>query len=190
MVIGVLALQGSFKEHIEMLHKCGAETKEVRLPKDLIEVEALIIPGGESTTLLKLLKLYRLDQAIKKLHANGMPIYGTCAGAILLAKNVENPRQDSLGLMDITVQRNSYGRQLESFSTMINAEGIGELPGVFIRSPVIKANNSQVNILATHEDSAVLAEQGNLLVSTFHPELTDDTRIHEYFLKKVENIQK
>ncbi|MBU0615026.1 MAG: pyridoxal 5'-phosphate synthase glutaminase subunit PdxT [Nanoarchaeota archaeon] len=185
MKVGVLALQGSFKDHVEMLKKCNVEPIEVRLPRDTEDIEALIIPGGESTTIIKLLIEYQLDIIIKQRHSEGMPIYGTCAGAIVLAKEIVGSKQPTLGLMDISVKRNAYGRQIESFEAMIDIEKIGKFPGIFIRAPIIEATSNGAKVIATLENKAVMVEQGNILVSTFHPELTDDVRVHKYFLSKI-----
>jgi len=187
MKVGVLALQGSFSDHVKILKKCKVDPVEVRLPKDLDEVSGLILPGGESTTIIKLMKLYGLDKAIIDKYNKGMPIYGTCAGAILLSKNIIDSKQESLNLVDISIKRNAYGRQIDSFEAELEIENIGEFKGIFIRAPVIESTNNGVNVLATFENKAVMIEQENVLISTFHPELTDDTRVHKYFLDKIEN---
>lgn len=185
MKIGVLALQGSVKEHVEALKKCKVEPVLVKLPHDLKEINGLIIPGGESTTLGKLMKEYGLDKEIKRRYKEGMPIYGTCAGAILLAKEIVDSRQPKLGLMDISVKRNEYGRQIDSFEAELD---IFDKPfnGIFIRAPVIDSIHNGCKILAEFENKPVFVEQGNLLVSTFHPELTNDLRIHKYFIEMVD----
>ena len=185
MKIGVLALQGSVNEHIDMLKKCRVEPILVKLPRDLEDINGLIIPGGESTTLGKLMKEYGLNKTIKRRYEEGMPIYGTCAGAILLAKEIIGSKQPNLGLMDISVRRNDYGRQIDSFEAELN---IFDKPfrGIFIRAPVINSFHNGCKIIAEFENNPILVEQGNLLVSTFHPELTDDLRIHKYFVEMVD----
>lgn len=184
MRIGVLALQGDFALHAKALARCGAEAVEVRKPGELADCDGLIIPGGESTTLLKLMDEWGFVPAIEKFHAEGKPIFGTCAGLIVLAREVENPRQFSLGLIDIAVERNAYGRQRESFE----ASGAASLDGspvplemVFIRAPRIRRVGPGVEPLAEHRGEPVLARQGTVLVATFHPELTEDTAVHRYF---------
>jgi pyridoxal 5'-phosphate synthase pdxT subunit len=182
--IGVLALQGDFALHARALEKCGVEAVEVRKPEQLDDVEGLIIPGGESTTLLKLMDAWHFVPALEKFHAAGKPMFGTCAGLILLARDVESPRQFSLGLVDVTVERNAYGRQRESFE----ASGVARLDGravplemVFIRAPRIRRAGPGVEILAEHAGEPVMARQDRVLVATFHPELTDDCTVHRYF---------
>lgn len=184
MKIGVLAFQGSVREHLAMLKRCRAKAQEVRSLKDLKEVDALIIPGGESTTIGKLLKTSGLDKEMKRRVKKGFPIYGTCAGAILMAKKAHGKEPDILKIMDIEVERNAYGRQKESFTTKIDVPIMKKrnIPAVFIRAPKINKVGKKVKILAKREGEIVLAQQGNLLISTFHPEMTDDTSIHTYFL--------
>jgi pyridoxal 5'-phosphate synthase pdxT subunit len=182
--IGVLALQGDFALHAAALARCGAEAVEVRKPEQLASVDGLIIPGGESTTLLKLMHEWGFVPALQEFHGVGRPIFGTCAGLILLARDVENPPQFSLGLIDVGVERNAYGRQRESFE----ARGTATLGGretpvemVFIRAPRIRRVGPGVDTLARHGGDAVMARQGTVLVATFHPELTDDASVHAYF---------
>jgi 5'-phosphate synthase pdxT subunit len=184
MRIGVLALQGDFARHAAALARCGVEAVEVRRPEELADVDGLIIPGGESTTLLKLMDEWAFVPALEKFHAAGRPIFGTCAGLIVLAREVERPRQFSLGLIDVTVERNAYGRQRESFE----ASGTVTLDGrahpfemVFIRAPRIRRVGAGVETLAEHHGEPVMARQGSVLVATFHPELTDDPAVHRYF---------
>ncbi len=184
MRIGVLALQGDFALHEAALRRCGAEAVEVRKPAELAGLAGLIIPGGESTTLLKLMDEWGFVPAIETFHAEGKPIFGTCAGLIVLAREVENPRQFSLGLIDVVVERNAYGRQRESFE----ASGTAALDGrpmplemVFIRAPRIRRIGPGVEPLATHAGEPVMARQGTVLVATFHPELTEDIAVHRYF---------
>ena len=184
--VGVLALQGDFEAHAKALVRAGAEPVEVRSAAELRDVEALIIPGGESTTMLKLLDVTELKEPLRKF-AESKPVFGTCAGAILLAKRVTNPVQESLGLMDIEVQRNAYGRQLDSRIVRIepDMEG-GDLEAVFIRAPIIREVSPEARILASYNGDPVLVEQGRHMVATFHPELSNDDRIHRLFLNKVE----
>jgi 5'-phosphate synthase pdxT subunit len=198
--IGVLALQGGFALHAAALRRAGVEPAEVRKPAALDDVDGLILPGGESTTLLHLMDAWDFGAALRAFHADGRPLFGTCAGLILLAREVESPRQPSLGLIDVTVERNSYGRQRESF------EGVGEATGeivddavaeagsgdhgraaplrmVFIRAPRIRRVGAGVDVLARHGGDPALAREGSVLVATFHPELTDDLTVHRYFCR-------
>jgi 5'-phosphate synthase pdxT subunit len=186
--IGVLALQGDFALHVKALARCGVEAVEVRKPEELEDLDGLVIPGGESTTLLKLMEEWRFVPALEKLHAAGTPIFGTCAGLILLAREVEGPRQFSLGFIDVDVERNAYGRQRESFA----AEGEARLDGeprrlemVFIRAPRIRRVGPGVETLARHGGDPVLAREGTVLVAAFHPELTTDASVHGYFCRMV-----
>ena len=181
--IGVLALQGDFEAHRNALERAGAHAIEVRTAEDLKSVDGLVIPGGESTTMLKLLNIEGLFEPLRDF-GQTKPIFGTCAGAILLASEVLNPPQESLGLMDLTVERNAYGRQIDSRIAQIELEG-KSAEAVFIRAPAIRRIGPEGNVLATYLDSPVLVEQGRHMVATFHPELTDDARIHKHFLEKV-----
>jgi len=188
MSIGVLALQGDFDLHRKALDRLGIESVEVRLPRQLDQVGGLIMPGGESTTLLKLLDEWEFVPALEKFHAAGKPIMGTCAGLILLARDVESPKQPSLGFIDITAVRNAYGRQKESFETEGEADlGDGPRPikMVFIRAPRISRVGSAVTPLVRHKGETVMARQGTVLVAAFHPELTDDPTVHRYFATMV-----
>jgi 5'-phosphate synthase pdxT subunit len=189
--IGVLALQGDFALHARALERAGAETAEVRMPGHLDGLDGLVIPGGESTTLLKLMEAYGFVPALEKFHAAGRPIFGTCAGLILLAREVEHPRQFSLGFIDVTVERNSYGRQRESFEARGEADLDGRTPleMVFIRAPRIRRVGPRVLTLASHAGDPVLAREGPVLVATFHPELTDATAVHRYFRRMVEEAR-
>jgi pyridoxal 5'-phosphate synthase pdxT subunit len=188
MRIGVLALQGDFARHAKALHHCGVAAVEVRKPEELDAVNGLIIPGGESTTLLRLMDEWKFVPALEGFHGAGKPIFGTCAGLIVLARDVAGPTQASLGLIDVAVERNAYGRQRESFE----AHGVAVLDGrpvpiemVFIRAPRIRRVGPGVEILAQHGGDPVLARQASVLVGTFHPELTADTTIHRYFCEMV-----
>jgi 5'-phosphate synthase pdxT subunit len=188
MKVGILALQGAFREHEEMLQRIGAPTRQVRLPKHLDEIDRLIIPGGESTTIGKLLVRYKLLDPIRERAQAGMPLWGTCAGAILMARQIADGREDqpSLGLMDITARRNAFGSQLESFETDIAVEPLGDPPLhlVFIRAPVLEDPGQAVQTLAALDDRRIVAaRQGRLLATCFHPELTQDDRLHRYFLE-------
>jgi pyridoxal 5'-phosphate synthase pdxT subunit len=181
--IGVLALQGDFEAHQKALERAGVHASEVRNAADLDAIDGLIIPGGESTTMLKLLNLENL---LEPLGAFGKekPIFGTCAGAILLASDVQNPRQPSLGLMDLTVERNAYGRQIDSRIAQIELEGKPS-EAVFIRAPVIRRVGPGTRILARYGGTPVLVEQGKHMAATFHPELSPSLQIHQHFLRKV-----
>ncbi len=192
MKIGVLALQGDFALHRAALERCGALVVEVRKPEELADVDGLIIPGGESTTLLKLMDAWNFPPAIEKLHAAGKPIFGTCAGLILLAHEVSNPSQFSLGLIDVGVERNAYGRQRESFEATAPATLAGRtepIEMVFIRAPRIRRVGPGVQTLATHAGDPVMAQQGTVLVAAFHPELTADLTVHRYFCDLVRSAQ-
>jgi len=183
MVTGVLALQGDFEAHAAMLRSLGAEVRAVRRVADLSGLTGLVIPGGESTTLLNLMNDEPWFPALQELHARGGAVMGTCAGAILVAKRVTSPAQPSLGLIDATVARNAFGRQIDSFETTLDAPALGgRIPAVFIRAPRFTEVGPGVTVLATHRDEPVLVSQGRVLALTFHPELTGDTRLHEHFL--------
>lgn len=188
MKVGILALQGAFREHEEMLQRIGVPTRQVRQPKHLDEVDRLIIPGGESTTIGKLLVLYRLLDPIRERAQRGMPLWGTCAGAILIASRIADGRegQPSLGLMDITARRNAFGGQLDSFETDMAVEALGAPPlhMVFIRAPILEQPGRAVRTLAALDDGRIVAaQQERLLATSFHPELTRDDRLHRYFLE-------
>lgn len=189
--IGILDIQGSVEEHAAALREINVKPVFIKIKRDLDQVSGLIIPGGESTTIGKLLTLYGLDEEIKKRadiknKSNKKPlsVWGTCAGAILLAKKVVGRKPNILGLMDIEIERNAYGRQLDSFETKIYVSGIENetVPAVFIRAPKVKKASGKVKILAKHNNDPILLRQENLLISTFHPELTSDRRIHKYFM--------
>ena len=182
--IGILAVQGDFEAHAAMLHILGAETVEVRTVEDLQSCDGLILPGGESTTQLQFLQEEGLYDAIRKFAADGHAIFGTCAGAILLATEVKNPAQSSLSLMDMTVLRNAYGRQLASDVFFGPCKIKSEpLEMVFIRGPVIDRAGDSIEVLAEHAGKPVLVKKNNLLAATFHPELTSDSTVHEHFLQ-------
>jgi 5'-phosphate synthase pdxT subunit len=188
MSIGLLALQGDFALHKHALDRVGATSLEVRMPGQLDQVDGLIMPGGESTTLLKLLEEWEFVPALEKFHAAGKPIFGTCAGLILLAREVESPSQFSLGFIDVAVARNAYGRQKESFESVGSADlgqGLISLKMVFIRAPRLLRLGPAVTPLAWHRDECVMARQGSVLVAAFHPELTDQPTAHAYFADMV-----
>lgn len=187
MTAGILAMQGAFLKHSLMMESLGIKTLEVRTGDELSRVDGLIIPGGESTVIIKLLVKNSLDDLLKKRILEGMPVFGTCAGAILLSKSIDRMNQPTLELMNITVERNAYGRQKESFEAELDVSGIegGPFPGVFIRAPKITSCGSGVQILAEYESVPVLAREKNMLVSSFHPELTGDRRIHELFASMI-----
>ncbi|MBM3222883.1 MAG: pyridoxal 5'-phosphate synthase glutaminase subunit PdxT [Candidatus Tectomicrobia bacterium] len=187
--VGVLALQGDFAAHGKTLDALGVAWHLVKTPAELAQVEGLIIPGGESTTLLKLMAPVGMDAALVQFHAQGHALFGTCAGLILLAQETIRPHQASLGFIDIVAERNAYGRQIDSFiafGTPLVAElGTAPLEMVFIRAPKIAALRAGVTALATYQEEVVLARQHNVLVSSFHPELTTDHRVHQYFLQMI-----
>jgi 5'-phosphate synthase pdxT subunit len=184
MKIGVLALQGAFREHCRMLEKCGVSAVEIRKPAELDEVSGLVIPGGESTTIGKLMVEWGLMEKIKSRVAQGMGIYGTCAGMIMLAKEIAESSQPRLALMDVVVRRNAFGRQRESFEADMYVPELGDEPirAVFIRAPYIEEAGPNVQVLAKVKEKSVIARQGKLLATAFHPELTEDERIHRYFI--------
>ena len=185
MRIGVLASQGDFVEHIATLHRLEVKTLPVRLPQELAGVDGLIIPGGESTSISRLMRDYSLTGEIRKLAKNGLPVFGTCAGMVLLASDTNDSDVEPLGVMGIKIKRNAFGRQRNSFETELSIPVLGEkpFPGIFIRAPIIEQANSQVEILARLTDgSIVAARQAKLLAAAFHPELTDDLRFHQYFI--------
>ena len=186
--IGVLALQGDFREHARMLRELGAEPVEVRTAEQLGEVDGLIMPGGESTAIGKLMVSYNLLEPLKQLIAAGRPVWGTCAGMILLAKDLGGLRQPILGAMDIAVKRNAFGRQLDSFETDIPMPELGGEPvhAVFIRAPLVESVGPDVQVLGRLEDGTIVAvREGAMLGTSFHPELTGDPRMHAYFLEMV-----
>ncbi|GGD96898.1 pyridoxal 5'-phosphate synthase glutaminase subunit PdxT [Paenibacillus nasutitermitis] len=186
MKIGVLALQGAVAEHMRSIQAAGGEPVAIKQPEQLNELGGLIIPGGESTTIGKLMRKYGFMDAIRSFSEAGKPIFGTCAGLIVLADRIEGQEDAHLQLMDMTVARNAFGRQRESFETDLDVIGIDEpIRAVFIRAPLIKGVGRGVEVLSTYHDEIVTARQGHLLVSSYHPELTDDYRLHAYFLGMV-----
>ncbi len=184
--VGVLALQGAFAEHAQTLARLGAEAVEVRLPEQVEKLDALVIPGGESTTMSLLMDAYQLREPILDLAARGGPIWGTCAGMIMLAKDVEDERIHTLELMHLKVQRNAFGRQVDSFEADLEVPALGDTPfhAVFIRAPVVEGVGNGVEVLAQLADGRVVAaREGQFLATAFHPELTDDPRFHELLLR-------
>jgi 5'-phosphate synthase pdxT subunit len=191
MKVGVLSLQGDFEAHGKALERAGAEPVYVRHASQLDDLAGLVIPGGESTTMLKLMEYERLMEPIRDF-GRRKPMFGTCAGAILMASQVSNPVQDALGLMDLSVERNAYGRQIDSRVVRIEPEdeftthtAPGPLEAVFIRAPIIRSFGDEAKVLARYNGDPVLVEEGRHLVATFHPELTQDPRVHRYFLEKL-----
>lgn len=186
MRIGVLALQGAVAEHIRSINKTGAEGIAVKRIEQLETIDGLIIPGGESTTIGKLMRKYDFINAIRQFSAQGKPLFGTCAGLIVLAKEIASGEEAHLGLMNIKVARNAFGRQRESFETELAVKGIEEpIRAVFIRAPLILEVGEGVDILSTYNEEIVTARQGTLLAASYHPELTDDYRLHQYFVDMV-----
>mgnify|MGYP000343714274 CR=1 FL=1 len=184
LCVGVLALQGAFREHVAAVTHLGATAREVRQLKDIDGIDALIIPGGESTTMGKLLNEWNMLEPLRQRILDGMPVFGSCAGLILLCREIENSDQPRLGVLDATVRRNAFGRQVDSFETDLNIPEIGAdpIPAVFIRAPVITGVGAGVTVLAEVNGQAVAVRQNNILATSFHPELTPDTRMHSYFL--------
>ncbi|MGH9377459.1 MAG: pyridoxal 5'-phosphate synthase glutaminase subunit PdxT [Terriglobia bacterium] len=189
-VAGILAIQGDFAVHARMLENIGAPYRLVKHAHELQEVAALILPGGESTTMLKFFSAEGVGAAVREFAAQGKPVFGTCAGAILLAKEVLNPPQESLGLLDVTLERNAYGRQIDSTIQKGECPGLSDDPleMVFIRAPIIRRVGGGVKVLGTASGLPVLVEQANLLAATFHPELSANEVIHRYFLSKMNSF--
>jgi pyridoxal 5'-phosphate synthase pdxT subunit len=177
MLIGVLAIQGGFEAHMEMLRGLGAGVRDVRLPADVEGLDGLVIPGGESTTIVKGIESAGLNEPIAAHHAQGRPVFGTCAGMIVCD-------EDHLGLLDVTARRNAFGRQMQSFEVDLGVEGIGEDPlrAVFIRAPWVERHGPGVEVLASYEEHPVAVREGGVLACAFHPELTDDSRLHALFM--------
>ena len=186
MKIGILALQGAFEEHEKVLDKLGVTSVEIRNLDDFqqhqSDLSGLIMPGGESTTIGKLLRDQQMLLPIREAILSGLPVFGTCAGLILLAKEIISQEESHLATMDIVVERNAYGRQLGSFYTEAECKGVGKIPMIFIRGPIISSLGDGVEILATVDDQIVAAQEQNMLVTSFHPELTDDVGLHQYFI--------
>jgi len=186
MKIGILALQGAFEEHEKVLDKLGVTSVEIRNLDDFqqhqSDLSGLIMPGGESTTMGKLLREQQMLLPIREAILSGLPVFGTCAGLILLAKEIISQEESHLATMDIVVERNAYGRQLGSFYTEAECKGVGKIPMIFIRGPIISSLGEDAEILATVDDQIVAAQEKNMLVTSFHPELTDDVRLHQYFI--------
>jgi 5'-phosphate synthase pdxT subunit len=194
MKIGVLALQGDFREHIKSLSDCGVDASAVKTKDEILEIDALVLPGGESTTIAKLARSFNLFDLIQKRISDGMPTYGSCAGMILLADRIEDAivGQESFGGIDMTVRRNAFGRQVDSFETDLKFEGITQpsIKAVFIRAPWVEQVGSNVQVLAEVKNSdgsthPVAVRQGNLLATSFHPELTGDNRVHKFFIEQI-----
>lgn len=186
MTVGILALQGAFIEHEKMLSQIGVTSFEIRKKDDLHRhFDGLILPGGESTVMIKLLKELEMFEEVKSAIINGLPVFGTCAGMILLAKDVCNDKMNSLSTMDITVRRNAYGRQLGSFSTIAEMKGIGKIPMTFIRAPYIDSVKDNVEVLSIVDGHIVAAREDNQLATSFHPELTQDVSVHKYFVEMI-----
>ena len=186
MKIGILALQGAFAEHEKVLDRLGVESVEIRnlddFQKHQSELSGLILPGGESTTMGKLLRDQNMLIPIQEAILSGLPAFGTCAGLILLAKEIISQEESHLATMDIVVERNAYGRQLGSFYTEAECKGVGKIPMIFIRGPIISSLGEDAEILATVDDQIVAVQEKDMLVTSFHPELTDDVRLHQYFI--------
>ena len=186
MKIGILALQGAFVEHENVLAELGVESVELRNLEDFqqhqSDLSGLILPGGESTTMGKLLRDQQMLIPIREAILNGLPVFGTCAGLILLARQITSQEESHLSTMDIVVERNAYGRQLGSFYTEADCKGIGKIPMTFIRGPIISSVGDSVDVLAIVNNQIVAAQEKNMLVTSFHPELTDDLRLHQYFM--------
>ena len=186
MKIGILALQGAFAEHAKVLDKLGVTSVEIRNLEDFQQYQSdlygLILPGGESTTMSKLLRDQNMLIPLRGAILNDLPVFGTCAGLILLAKKITSQEESHLATMDIVVERNAYGRQLGSFYTEAECKGVGQIPMTFIRGPIISSVGEGVEILATVDDQIVAAQEKNMLVTSFHPELTDNVRLHQYFI--------
>ena len=187
MKIGILALQGAFVEHAKVLDQLGVASVEIRNLEDFqqeqSDLSGLILPGGESTTMGKLLRDQNMLIPIQEAILSGLPAFGTCAGLILLAEEIASQEESHLGTMDMVVERNAYGRQLGSFYTEAECKGVGQIPMTFIRGPIISSVGENVEILATVDNQIVAAQEKNMLVTSFHPELTDDVRLHQYFIE-------
>lgn len=192
MRLGILALQGAFQKHLQILNSFNLdESILVRHPEDLKNLDAIFLPGGESSTISKLLKFNKLEEPLQKTIHEGLPVFATCAGVILLASEIQNAKdQTNFSSLDISVERNAYGSQIKSFEAELDIPFLkgDTFPGVFIRSPIISRVGTEVKVLAEHDKKPVLCQQGNILAATFHPELTDDIRLHEYFFQYISKI--
>lgn len=189
LTIGVLTLQGGFDKHMQTLEKLGVNPVKVREAGELNAIDGLIIPGGESTTIIRLLRNFGIYDRLREKILQGLPVFGTCAGMILLSRGIDShPGQETLGLMDYRVSRNDYGRQIDSFDAKLIIKGLGDdpVPAVFIRAPRITEIGSTAEVLSEYEDSPVLVRQGHMLAASFHPELTEDIRVHKLFLSMIE----
>ena len=186
-MVGVLALQGAFREHKQALERLGANVREVRLPSHLEGLEGVVIPGGESTTMVKLMAAYGLDQAITSFYEAGGAVWGTCAGAIAIASDIEkHAEQSRLGLLEMSVARNAYGRQVASFEADVSVSEFSEpFRAIFIRAPRIVSVGEEVEVLARYGDDPIMVSRGRLMATVFHPELSNDDRVHAYFLEKI-----
>ncbi len=190
--VGILAIQGDVIEHRQSLERIGAETTEIRLPEQLEDVDGLIIPGGESTTIVQLIDIYELRDVIREKVKSGLPTWGTCAGMIVLSDRLADRRPDPLHLMDIEVSRNAFGRQVDSFEADLEIEGLDGPPfrAVFIRAPAVNSTGEGTRVLACLEDGRPVAvQQDRMLATSFHPELTDDSRVHELFVRIIESAK-
>lgn len=188
--IGVLGLQGAVREHVRAVQESGAEACVIKKVEQLAEIDGLILPGGESTTMRRLIDKYDFMDSLKKFAHSGKPVFGTCAGLILLAKRVVGYDEPHIGIMDVTVERNSFGRQRESFEETLDIAGVAnDFPAVFIRAPHIVEAGENVEVLAKHNNRIVTAREGNILGCSFHPELTDDTRLTAYFVNMVKEAK-
>ncbi|MGM0758050.1 MAG: pyridoxal 5'-phosphate synthase glutaminase subunit PdxT [Bacillota bacterium] len=190
LTIGVLGLQGAVREHIQSIEACGAEGKIIKRVEELKAVDGLIIPGGESTTMRRLMDTYRFIDPIKAFAAQGKPIFGTCAGLIMLAKHIEDREDAHLGLLNVSVARNSFGRQVDSFEAGVEVKGLdAPFTGVFIRAPHIVSSDDSVEVLAEYDGRIVMAKENNILGCSFHPELTDDHRLTQLFVEMVKSYK-
>jgi len=185
MKIGVLSVQGDVREHLAALERLGAEPAKVLNPDHLAGLSGIVLPGGESTAMWRLMRATGLAEALKREIEAGLPVFGTCAGMVLLAREITNWPETFLGVLDIAVERNGTGRQVDSFETVLSLDGLGEVPAVFIRAPLVVRVGPGVEVLGTWKDSPVLVRQNHILAASFHPELTADTRVHELFLKTI-----
>lgn len=191
VMVGVLGLQGAVREHVRSIEASGAKAIVVKKVEQLDEIDGLILPGGESTTMRRLIDQYGFLEPLRQFGQIGKPIFGTCAGLILLAKEISNQTTTHLGLMDMTVTRNAFGRQKDSFEAALSIEGVADdYNAVFIRAPYIERVGEDVHILATYDDAIVAAEEGPFLCTAFHPELTEDHRLAKYFVEKVKEAKK